>query len=386
MKKLLSLSLSLLLLFPLGGCESDSIRISGTFGTDDPEPPDTSITLPEDLPDVPPVDPPGIPPWTPPEITFLKEFSVTAGYDYGEFAAGMATMLFGGFLPFFDLPEGIGTPVAGDVYTMYYNGSDLSDKIEPGEEWTNGTVQSVTLQKAKVVRIVYSNYGDGEQFEIYHDNGDREIAKVASHPDYVISGTGGEGKIYPLSDVVYDQLYATYSPVDGYSEEEGYRFAAFYSGYPRYEQREPHSDTLQAVNQLNLNTNLPLKLAIPMSECDLTGYTGGKQWGCYIYEKDGCRYIFTPYPDYSSGGWYLTSVEGEKGKLTVFGLDGDETDKAIIQTMVRMGYKQLDWTDSAQAGDLIFLKNGVQITFAGKAKARTISIELFVSNDLGYVY
>lgn len=382
MKKLLILGLALLISLPLVGCESSPIRISGTFGTEKPEVPSTSISLP----DVPPVVPPGIPPWTPPGLTFWKEFSVSAKYDYGGYEEGMATMVYGGYLPFFDLPAEIGTPVAGDIYTMLYDGSVPPSEMEPTDEWLNGAVKSVTVQKAKVVRVVYSNYGGGETFEIYHDNGDREIAKVASHPDYIVQNAGGDGKIYPLDKVMYDQFYATYSPVDGYSAEEGYHFLAFYSGCPRYEKREPHLDTLEAAKELNKNSNLPLGLLAAMGDCDLSEYKGIGGFGSYMFEKDGCQYTFSAYPDRDNGGWFLTSVTAETKKLTVFGLDGDESDNSIVNTMTKKGYKLLDWVDSHSTGDLTFLKNGVQITFAGKAKARTISIKLFVSNDLGYVY
>ncbi|MBQ7325346.1 MAG: hypothetical protein IJW98_06360 [Clostridia bacterium] len=316
----------------------------------------------------------------------VEQITVTAGYDYGEYKKEMATLLYGGYLPFFDLPEEIDRPLAGDVYTIDFDGSATLTESYPGGVSVDGTIASVAVEKAKIVRVVYSNYGNGETFEIYHDNGDREIVKVVYRPDYIVQGVGGDGKIEPLSEVMYDQFYATYSPVDGYSEEEGYRFAAFYSGCPRYEKREPHPDSLEAVKELNEHTNLSLPLLAIREECDLSEYKGNKGFGCYIYEKDGCEYWFTAYPDYDNGGWYLTSVVGEKRTIEVFGVNGSESDVVIMSALLANDYKVLDWAESAQLGNLIFLKNGVQISFIGSEGERRIQIALYVSNDTGVIY
>jgi hypothetical protein len=394
MKKLLALLLSGLLLATMAGCGDSYIVLSGTgkgsLTTPDKWPlpsttPDVTTTF-----DIEPLPPVTVPPVTMPTVGGIEEISIITEYSYRQ---GTATLyarplvFAGGAYPSYELPDilpdGIGNPVAGDVYHVVFKEPIIPDSDMMVDE---SIVESVEVKQAEIVRVVYSNYGDGETFEIYHDNGDREIAKVASRPGYIVQGSWGTGKCYPLADVMYDQFYATYSPVDGYSEEDGYHFSAFYSACPRYEKRKPHPDTLAAVEELNKNAGFSLDLLAELENCDLTGFVGGKQFGCYCYEKFGQKYTFTPYPDHDNGGWYLTSVEGEKGKLAVFGLDGDESDEKIRSTMIGKGYKLLDWVDSYEAGYLTFLKNGVQITFAGKAKSRTISVELYVSNDLGYAY
>ena len=381
MKKLLLLLLSVLILAPLTGCDDSSVVIPGTGG--EITLPDISI-VPPDTTDAKPLP---FPDWYPiPPVPENGSFSVTASYDYGVHKEGYATLLYNGYVPFFDLPEDLDAPLAGDVYQVTFEGSADFTQSYPGNVNINGNIAAVTVETAIVVRVVYSNYEGEETIEIYHDNGDREIAKVAWRPDYIVQGAGGDGRIEPLSDIRYDQFYATYSPVDGYSEIEGYRFAAFYSHCPRYVQRTAHPDTLAAVKDLNENTDLSLDLLAVMGSCDLTEFEGGKQFGCYCYEKDGREYTFTPYPDHDNGGWYLTSVTGEAGRITAFGLCGDESDEIIMATMTNNGYKLLDWVSAPSTGYLTFLRNGVQISFSGREGERSVAIELFVSNDKDYIH
>ena len=171
-------------------------------------------------------------------------FTVTAEYDYDVHIQGEPYMLYGYYLPFFDVPSEHGAVVAGDVFTIEYTGTLIRNDIYPGEAYltAGGEIVSVTVQKAKsvyLIRVLEESVAEeGESpswmYYLYNDGVIGDEVKVASAPQYYLTNENGEMAYaeLPYNDIV---LYGTYSAVDGYSETDGYRLSGLYAWNVRAE-------------------------------------------------------------------------------------------------------------------------------------------------------
>lgn len=157
-------------------------------------------------------------------------YTVTARYDYGMHRPELATILYDSSTAFFSLPDGIDAAIAGDVFTIEYSGQLLIQESHPSSVvFDGGKVESVSMQKAKLARLTYDP--STERFLLVGEESEEAIT-VAEHPDYYI--TDDEGHFEALTEVGEPlTLFASYSPVDGYDEGNGYRFAGLYTSYPR---------------------------------------------------------------------------------------------------------------------------------------------------------
>lgn len=167
----------------------------------------------------------------------FERCTVTAAYDYGFHRTDLATILYDGSSAFFDLPDGLDQVLAGDVFTIEYSGELLIQESYPSSVvFQGGKVESVSVEKAKLVRLTYYAPYEGalERFVILHDNGTEEEIEVAARPDRYI--TDAEGHFESLSEGGEPlTLFGSYSAVDGYDEAIGYKFAGFYTFCPRGE-------------------------------------------------------------------------------------------------------------------------------------------------------
>lgn len=352
MKKLLAWSMALLCMASLAGCAERTIdrQSAATQGDGDASEFDT--------------------------------YTVTANYDYGMHRPGLAAILYNSSTAFFELPEGVDMVLAGDLFTVKYSGQLLIQESYPSSVvFADGGIESLTMQKAKLVRLTYHPAADGEaeRFVVLHDNGIEEEIAVAERPDYYI--TDAEGHFEPLGELDYSQmLFGSYSPVDGYSASDGYKFSGFYVWNPRFEEREVHPDTLAAVNELNENADFAFDLLAKRDDCDFTGYTHEAGFGCDEYEREGQTFRLSIYPDLAGGDACITNIACTDGSK-VFGLDGSEDIDTIRAVLEEKGY-----TLETVGTSPVASKYGVWITFSGEEGAVQLRIGVNPTNDTGIVY
>ncbi len=319
----------------------------------------------------------------------LNGMQVTATYDYGLHREGKAVMLYGHCNLFFQIPEEIDRVVAGDVFDIGHTGDARIAESYPGQVFISGKIRSVDVHKANIVRLTYYAPYNGAQeyFVIEHDNGTSEKIKVATRPDYYITGFDGEyGEFRELSEIFYSTtLFGSYSVIDGYSEENGYSFSGLYRWHPRFEGREIHPDTQTAITDFNNNSSFAFPLLTKLTDCDFTDYEYNPGFGCESYQKDGVEYGFSMYPDEACGVYCITGIEAS-GEYTVFGLNSkDMTREKLHEVLVRHGYTVgvTDRTDFV--GGALY---GVSIRFEKDAETGewVMNVGLRGTNDTGIIY
>ena len=156
----------------------------------------------------------------------VKECVVSTHYDYGFHQEERAVLLYNSCTDFFTLPEGMAYAIAGDVFTLAYTGEMMIQTSYPGSVIIeDGEIRSVKVEKAKIMQLIYRQDG------WYASSG--EAVLILELPEYVIENPQS-GAFVPLTDIEEGTLlYASYSPVDGYDEENGYRIAALFTVNPR---------------------------------------------------------------------------------------------------------------------------------------------------------
>ncbi len=165
-------------------------------------------------------------------------YTVTAGYGYGCPITNQATMLYNDSTLFFELPEGHGEVVAGDTFTIEYTGELRINEMYPSETYVlNGEIVSVTAQQAETVALIcQAEENETLAFYLYNDGVVGEKVKIANRPQYYLTNDGGEIGYEELTTAADNMVfYGTYSPVNGYSETDGYRLSGLYSWNPREE-------------------------------------------------------------------------------------------------------------------------------------------------------
>ena len=319
----------------------------------------------------------------------LNAVQVTATYDYGLHREGKAVMLYGHCNLFFQIPDEIDRVVAGDVFDIEHTGDSRVAESYPGQMFISGKIKSVKVHKANIVRLTYYAPYNGaeESFFIEHDNGTSEKIKVATRPEYYITGFDGEyGEFKELSEVSYSTtLFGSYSVVDGYNEEKGYSFSGLYRWHPRFEGREIHPDTQTAITDFNNNSSFAFPLLAKLTDCDFTDYEYMPGFGCESYRKEGVEYGFSMYPDEACGAYCITSIEAS-GDYTVFGLNsGEMTVEKLRQALTLHGYTVgvTDRTDFV-SGSLY----GLSIRFSKQANTGEwiMNVGLRSTNDTGIIY
>ena len=113
---------------------------------------------------------------------------------------------------------------------------------------------------------------------------------------------------------------------------------------------------------------------------EIVGWMGAKEYlGKGYHAEEGKRpqvrvsYIITPWPDYASGGNYVTTIEITDPDVSVYGLTIDSDSKKFEEVMTSMGYKvelinndlikavKGDFTFSLQHGNLQELSISTEI-------------------------
>lgn len=156
----------------------------------------------------------------------VKECVVNTHYDYVFHQEERAVLLYNSCTEFFPLSEGMAYAIAGDVFTLVYTGEMMTLTSYPGSVMIeDGEIKSVKVEKAKILQVIYRRDG------WYTSSG--EAVSILEAPEYVIENPK-TGAFLPLTDMEEGMLlYASYSPVDGYDTENGYRIAALFTVNPR---------------------------------------------------------------------------------------------------------------------------------------------------------
>ncbi len=126
-------------------------------------------------------------------IATARAMRVQASYDYGLHVEGKASMLYDGCIRFFDLPDTLDCVVAGDVFMVGFSGDSYRRETYPSTMCIDGTITSVDMEQAEIVRLTYyAPYdGEAEYFMLERDNGVSERIAVSSRPDYFIENASG---------------------------------------------------------------------------------------------------------------------------------------------------------------------------------------------------
>lgn len=168
-----------------------------------------------------------------------QTYTVTAGYDYGFHMPGKAVMLYSSSNLFFEIPDSHGTVVAGDKFTITYDGELLIQESYPSTVVTKHlTILGISSDKAPVIEVTYTP-ADSENSKGSFTINDAEDLSVAS-PDtleYYITDieTGEFASLEGLTEptVLYASLEAQ-SPPSG----KALRVMALHAVNPRAESKE----------------------------------------------------------------------------------------------------------------------------------------------------
>lgn len=127
------------------------------------------------------------------------------------------------------------------------------------------------------------------------------------------------------------------------------------------------------------DTNLELWITENVTDTDLLhmtylpGYFGASEYLDSRYSpikrEDGndvapdvhVTYLLTSYPDYSSGGSYVTSIDISDPQIYVYGLSMNSTDSQISNTMSELGFKKRNNYNSWYKNNCFFTFNSFNI-------------------------
>lgn len=161
-----------------------------------------------------------------------QTYTVTANYDYGMHRPGLATILYSYSTLFFTLPEGYDPVVAGDEFTVTYTGQLLIQESYPSSVViTDGEITKVTAEPA-VIRKVRYNVTD-QSLTLLDENGEAVTLETGSiqFPEYYLIGIAGD--YAELSSLTEDTiLYGSISPTEQKSDG-GITFSGLYKWNPR---------------------------------------------------------------------------------------------------------------------------------------------------------
>lgn len=162
-----------------------------------------------------------------------QTYTVTADYDYGMHRPGLATMLYHYSTLFFNLPDGYDPVVAGDEFTVTYTGQLLIQESYPSTVViTDGEILSVSAEPA-VIQAMRYNAAD-KSLTLLDENGeDAGFEGGLVHPDYYIIDV--EGHYAELSSLTEDTiLYGSISYTNRTSDGAGgITFSGLYLQNPR---------------------------------------------------------------------------------------------------------------------------------------------------------
>ncbi len=167
--------------------------------------------------------------------TQTQTYVATAEYVHVAGESGKADMVYGGCVLFFDLPGGERT-VAGDVFYVEYTGKMYVLQSYPGQaRISDGEIVGVRKDKAEFLSVVYVPATDESEGYFGKKTQDGTVEKIANYDAPKVYITDAETGAYQALNSLQTQteLYASYSPLDGFDKEKGYRFSAFYAVDPR---------------------------------------------------------------------------------------------------------------------------------------------------------
>ncbi len=162
-------------------------------------------------------------------------YTATAEYVHTNGESGRAEMTYGGCFLFFDLPDGE-MVVAGDVFYVEYTGMMYVLQSYPGQVRINdGKVVGVRREKAEFLSVVYVPATDEKASYFGKKTQDGTVEEIATYDAPKVYITDAETGAYQTLNALQTQteFYASYSPLDGFDAEKGYRFSAFYVVDPR---------------------------------------------------------------------------------------------------------------------------------------------------------
>lgn len=106
------------------------------------------------------------------------------------------------------------------------------------------------------------------------------------------------------------------------------------------------------------------------------------------YEADPeyyVKYLITAWPDYADGGSYITLIEFNDPKVTVYGLTVDSSFDEFEHIFAEMGY-EISKEGSDHFESITASKNGIAFILESVNGRRKFSIEAEVTNKEGIVY
>ena len=167
--------------------------------------------------------------------TQTQTYVATAEYVHVESESGKADMVYGGCVLFFDLPSGE-RAIAGDVFHVEYTGKMYVLQSFPGQaRISEGEVVGVRKEKAEFLSVVYVPATDEKASYFGKKTQDGTVEEIATYDAPKVYITDAETGAYQTLNALQTQteFYASYSPLDGFDAEKGYRFSAFYVVDPR---------------------------------------------------------------------------------------------------------------------------------------------------------
>lgn len=156
----------------------------------------------------------------------------------------------------------------------------------------------------------------------------------------------------------------------------------------------------KTTNKMPEDTNLEFWITQDVSETDfsdyyeIVGWFGASQYygSGYLPESDEdgnkiepeyyVKYLITAWPDYADGGKYITSIDFNDPKVTVYGLTVDSSFNEFERIFSEMGY-EITKDSSELVERNTATKNGISFSLETVAGKRSFSINAEVTNKKG---